>query len=337
MPPMLPEVVCLGETLVDLVSVRPGARLEDAPSFRFAAGGAPANVAAGVARLGRRSALIAAVGDDAPGRFLRAALARSGVDVGAVATVPRHPTALALVSVASDGRPEFAFYGDHPAHLTLCLTPAMRTRIAAARIVHYGSISLLANPSRAATLTARAIARRRGGLTSYDPNLRPSLWPSAATARRWLIAGLEGADIVKVNREELSFLTGMRDVRRGLGALLARGPRLVVATLGADGCVWRGVMGEGRVRGLRARVVDTTGAGDAFVAAMLVGLLEHDAGREHLPAASTMDAVLTFATAAAAASTECRGAIPALPSRRRIQAMLTRAGRSKASAPLRDR
>jgi fructokinase len=331
---MLPEVVCLGEALVDLVSVRPGARLEDAPAFRFAAGGAPANVAAGVARLGRRAALIAAVGDDAPGRFVRARLARAGVDVRTVTTAAGHATALALVAVGRAGTPEFVFYGDPPAHLALRLTARARARVAAAPIFHYGSIGLAANPSRAATLAARAAARRAGRLISYDPNLRLALWPSVEMARRWLRAGLRGADVVKVNRQELAFLTGIRDVRGGLDALCARGARLAVVTLGAAGCAWRGVMGRGRVPGVRARVVDTTGAGDAFVAAMLVGLLEHGADRERLPPAPAIDAIVTFATGAAAASTERRGGIPALPSRRRARALLGGGGQRVSSGAL---
>lgn len=317
------EVVCLGEALVDLVSLRAGVGLDGTSGFRKAAGGAPANVAVGVARLGRRAAFLGAVGDDPLGRFLGDALRRHGVDVGGLARLGGRRTALALVSVMADGDRDFLFYADRPAHLGLRLTPAMRARIRHARVFHYGSISLIAEPSRQATLTALREARAAGAFCSYDPNLRLGLWPDARTARRWLREGLGGADGVKVNAEELRFLTGEADVARGLRALARMGPSLVVATLGADGCAYTGAVGEGQVPGFSAKVADTTGAGDAFVASLLVGLVEAAGdGRVDVPERAMLDTILTFANATAALSTEQRGGIPSLPSRRRVTAFL---------------
>ncbi len=325
------DLVCLGEALVDLVSLRAGVGLAGAPGFRKAAGGAPANVAVGVARLGKRAAFLGAVGADPLGTFLREELARRGVDVAGVATLAGRPTALALVSLAADGSPDFLFYGARPAHLGLRLTPAMRGTIRRARVFHFGSLTLAADPARRATLVAAGEARRAGALVSYDPNLRLGLWPDTRAARRWLRAGLRHADLVKVNEAELRFLTGQRDVARGLAALAAAGPALAVATLGPDGSAYRAPAGEGHVPGLPAKVVDTTGAGDAFVAGMLAGLLDAPGG----PAAALRDraaleAVLTFANATAALSTERRGGIPSLPSRQRVRARL--AARATATA-----
>jgi fructokinase len=314
-----PEVVCLGEALIDLVSLKAGVGLDGAPGFRKAAGGAPANVAVGVARLGRGAAFVGAVGDDPFGVFLREEIARHGVNVAGVARISQRLTALALVSLKADGDRDFLFYGDRPAHLGLRLSGEARSLLRRARIIHYGSISLIADPARRATLSAIRQARRSRLCCSYDPNLRLSLWPNARTARRWMWEGLQHANCVKVNEEELAFLTGSRSTARGLRALVAAGPRLAVVTLGGKGCAYCGAAGEGLVPGFAVKVVDTTGAGDAFVAGMLVGLLERspDLGATLLDTPA-LESVLRFAHAAAALSTERRGGIPSLPSRRQV-------------------
>lgn len=315
------EVVCLGEALVDLVSTRCGVRLDRAPAFRKAAGGAPANVAVGLARLGCRPAFIGAFSVDALGVFLASTLARARVDLTPTCR-SKQPTALALVALAADGDRDFLFYGDQPAHFDLRLTPRMRAVVRRARIFHFGSISLIAEPARSATLEAIDEARQAGALVSYDPNLRLNLWPTTRAARQAIRKTLPFADVVKVNEDELAFLTDTHSVAAGLAALAAMGPRLVVATLGAEGCAYRSPRGEGKVAGFPARVVDTTGAGDAFVAGLLSGLLSTSDTVTVFPAGAELEAVLTYANAAAALSTERRGGIPSLPTRRRVRAFL---------------
>lgn len=322
-----PEVACLGEALIDLVSLKAGVRLEWAPGFRKAAGGAPANVAVGVARLGRRAAFLGAVGDDPFGSFLQEELRRHRVDVAGVARVSEWRTALALVSLKADGDRDFVFYGDRPAHLGLRLTQEMRSLIRGARIFHYGSITLIADPAREATISAIGEAGRARRFCSYDPNLRLNLWPNARTARRWIWEGLRHADCVKVNEEELVFLTGRHSVARGLRALVEAGPSLAVATLGPEGCAYYSAAGEGKLPGFTAKVVDTTGAGDAFVAGMLAGFLDASGERSPILAEdTTLEPILTFANAAAALSTERRGGIPSLPSRRQVARFLRERG-----------
>jgi fructokinase len=318
-----PEVVCLGEALIDLLSTKTGVRLDRAPAFRKAAGGAPANVAVGVTRLGGRSAFLGAVASDPLGTFLRETLQRHGVNVDGMCRSRKRPTALALVSLAADGDRDFLFYADHPAHFDFRLSSPMHALIRHARILHYGSISLIAEPSRSATLAAARRARQVGCLCSYDPNLRRNLWPSAATARRWLREGLRYADCVKVNKEELAFLTGTSSVFQGLRRLTDAGPRVAIATLGPEGCAYVTPTGEGKVAGFPAHVVDTTGAGDAFVAGLLAYLTRR---REDVAATvsnpSELETILTVAKAAAALSTERRGGIPSLPSLRRVRKFL---------------
>lgn len=314
------DVVCLGEALVDLVSTKSGVRLDGAPAFRKAAGGAPANVAVGVARLGYRSAFIGAFGTDPLGTFLANTLRRAGVDLTATCRSKR-PTALALVSLSAWGDRDFLFYGERAAHLDLRLSRRMRATATRARSFHFGSVSLSAEPARSATLEAIEAARCAGVLCSFDPNLRLGFWPRPQVAREAIRAALPLADIVKVNEEELAFLTGGRSMNAALAMLTELGPRLAIVTRGAAGCVYRSGNREGTVPGFATRVVDTTGAGDAFVAGLLAGLL---ASARDISAQDELEGILTYANAVAALSIERRGGIPSLPSRRRVRAFLAR-------------
>ena len=126
-----------------------------------------------------------------------------------------------------------------------------------------------------------------------------------------------------LSEEELAFLTGRRSVTAGLHALTAAGPRLAIVTQGAQGCSYQSPNGEGKVPGYPVRVLDTTGAGDAFVAGLLVGLLASSASNTiALPPVPQLERVLAYANATAALSTERRGGIPGLPSRRRVDTFL---------------
>jgi fructokinase len=191
--------------------------------------------------------------------------------------------------------------------------------LGAAKMLHYGSISLISEPSRTATLSAVEAAIERGLLISYDPNLRLNLWPSADEARRGMLDGWEFAHVAKVSREELTFLSGEDDFEAGAKALWHDTLRLLVVTDGAKGCYYVTAQSQGHVPGYSAQPVDTTGAGDGFVAGLLAGLLEHDqAWDDEL----SLTEVLRFANAVGALATTKRGAIPALPTRDQISELV---------------
>ncbi len=185
--------------------------------------------------------------------------------------------------------------------------------VRATRIFHFGSISLIGEPVRSATLTALAEARANGALISYDPNLRLALWPSAEAAREGMLLGWREADLVKLSEEELAFLTGSTELA-AVRQLWHKRLRLVVVTRGAAGCTYVLPEGQGTIPGFSVRVVDTTGAGDGFVAGLLVGLLEQkgDWSRE------AIEQALRLANAVGALVCTRRGAIPALPTRSRV-------------------
>ncbi len=309
------DVVTLGEALIDFVSQEVG-ELIDAPGFKKAPGGAPANVACGVAKLGRASAFLGKVGDDPFGHFLERTFREAGVDTSAMVFDKKVKTGLAFVSLKDGGERDFLFYRDPSADMMLRPEELNVDLLRGARVFHYGSITLISEPSRSATLRAIEVAREAGAIISYDPNLRMSLWDSAERARREMSAALRFAHFVKVCEEELEFLTGEADIARGAAKLMEHGPQLVAVSRGARGCV---VCCGGEVvelAGFRVDTVDTTGAGDGFVAGALVKLLElcpeaplRPLSREELAQ------VFTFANAVGALTTTVKGAIPGLPTR----------------------
>lgn len=309
------DVIALGELLIDFVSTESGVSLIEAPAFKKAPGGAPANVAVGLARLGVSSGFIGKVGDDDFGRFLAQTLASNGVDTSALRFSDQARTMLAFVSLRADGERDFMFYRHPSADMLLGPEEIDLDYIGAAKVLHYGSISLISEPSRSATLAAVEGAQERGVLISYDPNLRLNLWPSAEAARQGMLEGWRFAQIAKVSREELTFLTGLNDLEVAAQTLWHAGLRLLVITEGRDGCRYVTPEARGYIPGYRVQTVDTTGAGDGFVAGLLAGLLENERAWKN---AAELENVLRFANAVGALTTTRRGAIPALPIRDQV-------------------
>ena len=274
------DVVCLGEVLIDFVPTVTPTTLIEAPAFRKAPGGAPANVAVGLARLGVSSAFMGKVGDDAFGRFLVGVLAEAGVDVGPVRFSSEARTALAFVSLRADGEREFTFYRHPSADMLFAPAEVCAGAIRSAKVLHYGTISLIGEPVRSATLHAIDLAREAGCLVSCDPNLRLALWPDRAAARDGLLHAIAQAQVVKLSDDELRFLTGSDDPAAAREQLWHDRMALLVVTLGAAGCVYFTAGFSGVVGGFEVEAIDATGAGDGFVAGLLQGLLADRDGLE---------------------------------------------------------
>ncbi|EOZ9384761.1 aminoimidazole riboside kinase [Enterobacter bugandensis] len=289
------KIWVLGDAVVDLLPDGEGKLLQ-------CPGGAPANVAVGIARLGGKSAFIGRVGDDPFGRFMAKTLADERVDVKHMRLDPAHRTSTVVVDLDDHGERSFTFMVRPSADLFL--EPADLPTFSAGEWLHVCSIALSAEPSRSATFQAMADIRKAGGYVSFDPNIRPDLWPDENALRRCLEQALQSADVVKLSVEELAFLTGDADVREGLNTLMQRCPaRLVLVTQGKEGVIaWH----QGAVKHYPAtpvQCVDTTGAGDAFVAGLLYGLA---AGQDLVPA-------IALAQRCGALATTAKGAMTALP------------------------
>lgn len=267
------DVLAFGEAIVDFFPPRPGIALRDAETFSRHSGGAPANVCVGLARLGARAGLVTLVGPDEFGAFLRESLAREGVDVSAVGVHPTARTGITFVAVGANGERSFSFYRHASADQLVApehVAPAVVTR---ARVLHVGSSTLAREPARSATLAAVAAARAAGRVLSCDPNLRPHLWEAVPDAAERIRALLVDFDLVKLAEDELGPLLGASDAAEGAQTLRRLGVGLAVVTLGERGCWFDGATaGVGHVPGVPVEVVDTTGAGDGFVAGLLAEL-----------------------------------------------------------------
>ena len=326
-PERMVQIVCLGELLIDFVSLESGVSLVEAPAFQKAAGGAPANVAVGLARLGHKVGFVGKVGAESFGEFLTNVLRDNQVDVSGMAVDKEARTMLAFVSLTHEGERDFMFYRHPSADMRLTPEEIPEQLIANAAIFHYGSISLISEPCRSATFHALEIAQKAGCLISYDPNLRLGLWKTEELARKEMLHGMTYANIVKINDDELEFLTGTRNFQEGAARLLDYGPALIIITLGKNGCYFYSLAAEGSTPGFPIQAIDTTGAGDGFVAGLLSGLLRHLRPHEPFvtPDAAAMHQICRFANAVGAITSLKRGAIPSLPSREEVEAFVQQA------------
>ncbi|KAI3519339.1 hypothetical protein L1887_08369 [Cichorium endivia] len=310
-------VVCFGEMLIDFVPTINGLALAEAPAFKKAPGGAPANVAVGIARLGGSSAFIGKVGEDEFGYMLANILKQNNVNNEGMRFDPGACTALAFVTLKKNGEREFMFYRNPSADMLLEESELDLDLIKKAKIFHYGSISLITEPCKSAHIAATKVAKDAGVLLSYDPNLRLPLWPSAESAREGILSIWDTADIIKISEEEIEFLTNGEDpyddnvVRK----LYHKNLKLLLVTEGPDGCRYYTKEFSGKVKGLKVDPVDTTGAGDAFVAGVLSKLAED---LSLLQDEKRLREALSFANACGAITVTERGAIPALPTREAV-------------------
>lgn len=312
------DVTALGELLIDFTPS--GVSEHGAALYARNAGGAPANVLAMLSRLGRSTQLIARVGQDAFGRFLRDTLEQCGVGCRGIVTGPE-ATTLAFVQLDKTGERSFAFHRGADLLLTAEQVPV--ELIKRSRVFHFGSVSMTGEPGRGATLFAARTARAAGVLVSYDPNYRPVLWPDTAAAVKVMAQGLAYARIVKVSDEEALLLTGEREPGAAAQALRQLGPELVLVTAGGDGAWYAGEGFSGHVPAFHVPVVDTTGAGDTFLGAFLHALLRHPGDPLRELDEPFVRGAVTYASAAGALCTTDYGAIAAMPAEKQIQTLLT--------------
>ncbi|WP_205597003.1 aminoimidazole riboside kinase [Aeromonas rivipollensis] len=301
------RVWVMGDAVVDLIP-------EGELHYLKCPGGAPANVAVGVARLGGESAFIGRVGADPFGRFMADTLVAEGVDIRHLTQDPAHRTSTVLVELDEEGERSFTFMVRPSADQFL--TPADLPRFEAGQWLLSCSIALANEPVRSSCLQAMAAIREAGGRVCFDPNLRPEVWGNPAEMLPQVSAAMALADVVKLSVEELQLLSGEDDLLAGLATL--SGPALVLVTRGAAGVVAR--LGGELLEwvGQKVTPLDTTGAGDAFVAGLLAALAEGD----QLPALSELPAILAQAHGCGALATTAKGAMTALPTRPQLDAFL---------------
>ena len=270
------DVITLGETMTAFAAHEVGP-LADAQTFTKIVAGAETNVGVGLARLGLKVAWISRLGHDSFGAHVRACIEREGVDCSAVVVDPARPTGFMLKSRAAPGQdPVVEYFRRGSAASALSLADFDETRFSAARHLHVTGITPALSTSAAALVEHSMRFMRAAGRTiSFDPNLRPRLWPSREVMAEHLnrLAGL--AHWVLPGLAEGRTLTGLQTPPEIAAFYLARGAEGVVVKLGADGAYWRTAEREGSVPGVKVEtVVDTVGAGDGFAVGVISGRLE---------------------------------------------------------------
>lgn len=303
------DILAVGEILIDLT--QSGITEQGIPHFDANPGGAPANLAVAASRLGAKTAFIGKVGADSFGTFLRDCLMENGVDVRGLATDPVQHTTLAVVAVDAAGERNFSFYRDPSADVNLSVEDISPEQLKNTRVLHFGSVSLTAEPARSATLHAARTAKEMGAVVSYDPNYRANLWPDQETAVARMLEPLELVDILKVSDEELPLLTGTDGLEAGCAILAGKGISLIFVTCGPNGAFYRFRGRTGHVDGVPCKVGDTNGAGDTFFGAALSQLVKH--GSMEDVTIAELERITAFANKAASLTTSRHGAIPAMP------------------------
>jgi sugar/nucleoside kinase (ribokinase family) len=266
------EIICLGEALIDMAPSELGTSIVDKGELRMFAGGAPANVAVGLARLGCPVGFVGKVGADFFGHHLAEILSKNGVDTSAMRFETRANTGLAFVSWNEHHEAEYLFYRNPSADTLLEPQDLDPAYFAGAKLLQFGSLMLATEPSATATLYAFKLAQEAGLLLSYDLNLRLSFWKDRETALAGVSRPLEYAHIVKLNRAELTFLTGESDIEAACRKLWRDQFKLVVITLDKDGCYYQTATAHDFAPAFPVTVMDTVGAGDGFLAGLLAQL-----------------------------------------------------------------
>jgi fructokinase len=313
----MPEIIVLGEALIDVFAER-GVPLHAAKTLHPSPGGAPANVALALARLGADVGFIGKVGVDDFGTFLIDLLAGEGVDTAHFVADPRGPTMLGIVARPSPAEQQFILYNGANALLDPDELP--RSDITSANVFTYGSVTL-ATGSQAAALQAAQWARNAGKHVVFDVNLRPLLWPDLEVARQWIQQALDTATTVKLNETEMELLTGLSDPALGSQQLVEAGLDLCCVSLGAEGAYFNNGFAQGHVPGFVVEVEDTTGSGDAFVAGLSLQL-----NSLHKPVSELDDDELrfmvAFANACGALTATQIGAMSASPTLKAVEELL---------------
>ena len=316
----MPDVMCMGELLAEFVSTQEDVSLVDAPGFIKAPGGAPANVAVAVQCLGLSAGFAGKVGDDPFGVYLRQSLEADGVDTRFLRVDPQARTTMVFVAVWQDGHKDLCFYRNPGADMRLAPDDIGPELLEGVRCFHYGSISFIDEPAASAQRKAIQMARAGGLMISYDPNYRPTLWPSVEQAQAVIRDGFRTCHLAKISQEEWQVATGHTDLRGGAQAVLAQGVELLVISRGEQGAIATNGEYWIELAACPVQVVETTGAGDGFMAAMITRLLPE---RERCGSLAKVDVevvrqALRFATAVGALTCTRKGAIPALPTEREV-------------------
>lgn len=317
------DVSALGEILIDFTFV--GKNEEGKNLYEENIGGAPANVAAAIAKCGGKSAFIGMTGEDSFGKDCKDCLESLKVETKGMRTTSSQHTTLAFVSLDQNGERHFSFCRNPGADTQLSEDDLNYQLLEDTKILHIGSLSLTNEPVKSATLKAIKIVKEAGGLISYDPNWRGNLWKDCSDPLNLIRSIFSYADIIKISDDEMKLLFGEISFSEVAKYLHEKGIKLVLITLGGDGVFFSADMGlgiieEGKLDVPNVKVIDTTGAGDSFTGGLLYRLTRRE--NPFAFSRAELEEDLHFANAVASICVTRRGAIPALPNLAEVEKFL---------------
>lgn len=304
------KIWVLGDAVVDLIP-------DGDNHYLRCAGGAPANVAVGVSRLGVEAGFIGRVGNDPLGKFMQQTLQAEKVSTEQMILDPQQRTSTVIVGL-DQGERSFTFMVNPSADQFLEVNDLPNFQ--QGEWLHCCSIALINDPSRSTTIEAIRRVKQAGGFVSFDPNLRESLWSSLDEMKNVVNSVEAMADVLKFSEEELTLLTNTTNLDDATKAVTSLYPeKLIIITLGKDGAIYH-LNGKSQVvAGKALKPVDTTGAGDAFVSGLLAGLSQVSNWKE---SDAVLVEVIRKANASGALATTAKGAMSALPNKAELEAFL---------------
>ncbi|PSV48653.1 aminoimidazole riboside kinase [Photobacterium indicum] len=294
-----------GDAVVDLIP-------DSSNTLLKCPGGAPANVAVAISRLGGNAAFFGRIGNDPFGHFMAMTLSDEQVDTHYLVKDDNQRTSTVLVDLDEDGERTFTFMVKPSADQFTQVKDI--PEFTAGEWLHVCSIALANEPSRSSTLTALKKVKAAGGYISFDPNLRDEVWNNPAEIKSVVLDAIQLADVVKFSEEELAFLTDTNSIAEGLDVIGSFGNKLVLVTQGAKGVLIDVDGVRELVSGTAVKPVDTTGAGDAFVGGLLAKLSQ----TSEWQSTSTIQAAIMWANACGALATTQKGAMSALPTEKEL-------------------
>lgn len=262
-------LIAIGEALIDFIPDKRGCEFDEVEAFSPKLGGAPANVCGAYARLGGRARLLTQLGDDPFGHKILKELGQYGIDTSCITLTDKANTALAFVSLGARGARTFSFYRKPSADMLYAPENIALQYFDDVFALHFCSVSLGDFPMKQAHKAAIAQAREKGGMISFDPNLRFQLWDDRESLKKTVNEFIQLADILKVSDEELEFLTGERDIDTALPKLFCGNVKLVIYTCGGRGAYAFTKTASSYKTARDVEVIDTTGAGDGFIGSFL--------------------------------------------------------------------
>ncbi|NVN17227.1 carbohydrate kinase [Muricauda sp. HICW] len=311
------KVYCIGEVLIDFVAEQQGSDLSKANHFTKKAGGAPANVACAISKLGGNGIFIGSVGDDPFGKFLLETLKNEGVDVS-LTQLSDTFTTLAFVSLAEDGERDFVF--SRGADKELKYNPDLRKNLPG-NILHLGAATALLGGPLEKTYGRYLF----DGLTKemficFDPNFRIDLWKNdEETFIKKCMPFVEKSHLCKFSSEEAQLISGKEDLHDACDALHKIGTKIITVTMGKEGTLLSMNGTKKIIPSVKVKPVDTTGAGDAFIGCLLYQISDLGNFEPVFEDFSLVEGMVAKANKAGAITTTNYGAIVALPTKEQLE------------------